>query len=195
MGLMDRFKGRPQATRERPEGIRVADGAASAGSVLSAVTGRLVAMRDIPDPVFASGALGVCAGVWPEEDVVFAPVSGVVTAAMPHAMVIATDDGLELLVHAGIDTVELRGDGFELYRGRGDRVRAGDALMAFSRAKVAKAGYQDIVICVVANSDRYEDVTVEAPRQVRAGEKIIGVGARTDVAPEEEPPGATLPSA
>ena len=72
MGLMDRFKRRPQATHERPEGIRVADGAASAGSVLSAVTGRLVAMRDIPDPVFASGALGVCAGVWPEEDVVFA---------------------------------------------------------------------------------------------------------------------------
>lgn len=195
MGLLDRFRRRPQAAQGRPAGARVADGAASAGSVLSAVSGRLVAMRDIPDPVFASGALGVCAGVWPEEDVVFAPVSGTVTAAMPHAVGIATDDGLELLVHAGIDTVEMRGDGFELYCGRGDRVEAGDALMAFSRAKVAKAGYQDIVICVVTNSECYEDVTVEAPRQVRAGERIIGVGARADVAPEGEPSGATLPSA
>ena len=176
MGLLDRFKRRAEAP-ERPKGI---EATAPAGTVASAVSGRLVPMRDIPDPVFASGALGVCAAVWPEEDIVYSPVPGTVTAAMAHAVSIVTDDGLELMLHAGLDTVEMKGEGFELYCARGDRIEAGEALMSFNRSKVAKSGFKDIVICVVSNSDRYETVSVEAPRQVRAGEKIMEIGTRID---------------
>lgn len=130
--------------------------AATAGSVtvLSPVSGALVALADVPDKVFASGAMGAGIGITPDEDAVYAPISGTVHAVMRtgHAYGIKSDDGVEVLVHIGIDTVQMKGDGFEPAVTRGQRVEAGDLLATVDRAKIDAAGYDSTTLMVVTNT-------------------------------------------
>ncbi|MGI6755635.1 MAG: PTS sugar transporter subunit IIA [Atopobiaceae bacterium] len=137
------------------------------------VAGELVAQKDIPDPVFASGALGATIGIWPEDGTVFSPVSGTISQAMSHAVAIDADSGEELLVHVGVDTVELSGKGFALNFVRNDRVRAGDVLMTFDRQRLREAGYPDIVMVTLSNSADYSQVKTCAAGHVSLGEKIM----------------------
>ena len=122
--------------------------------VLAPVAGTAVALADIPDKVFASGAMGAGLGIIPEEDTVHSPVSGTVQAAMKtgHAYGIKTDDGIEVLVHIGIDTVQMKGEGFTPSVVRGQRVEAGDLLATIDRAKIKEAGFSDMTIMVVTNT-------------------------------------------
>jgi glucose-specific phosphotransferase system IIA component len=124
---------------------------ASSGSVYAPASGRLESMESLPDPVFAGGAMGQAIGVWPEKGIVFAPISGTVSFAMPHAFGI-TNEELELLVHVGVDTVEMNGDGFTVKVDKGQQVEAGDILLVFDRERVAEAGYPDVIISIVTNS-------------------------------------------
>ena len=148
------------------------------GVLCAPCSGRVVAMPDLPDPVFAGGMMGKAVGVRPEEGVVYAPVSGTVTVAMPHALGIR-GEGVELLVHVGVDTVNMNGDGFEVKVRKGERVRAGDVLLVFDREKVAAAGYPDTVMEVVTNSPEIEGsggaVNAVAEGSVRAGEPLMRV--------------------
>lgn len=171
MGFFDRFKKKADAAKPaKPADIEVA---ASADAVSAPVTGKLVAMEDIPDPVFASGAMGKAVGIWPSEGVVYAPVSGSITAGMPHAIGFMSDDNVEVLIHVGIDTVEMKGDGFKMFVERGQHVKAGQALMTFDRDKIAKAGYKDIVITVITNSDDFTGIDLHEPGEVAAGDKVF----------------------
>ncbi|WP_211880708.1 beta-glucoside-specific PTS transporter subunit IIABC [Pseudarthrobacter albicanus] len=122
--------------------------------VLAPVTGSAVALADVPDKVFASGAMGAGLGILPEEDTVHSPVAGTVQVAMKtgHAYGIKTDDGVEVLVHIGIDTVQMKGDGFQTAVTRGQRVEAGELLATIDRAKIREAGYNDMTIVVVTNT-------------------------------------------
>ncbi len=135
-------------------GTAAATNTAGSVKVLAPVTGSAVALADVPDKVFASGAMGAGLGIVPEEDTVHAPVAGTVQVAMKtgHAYGIKTDDGVEVLVHIGIDTVQMKGEGFTSAVTRGQRVEAGDLLATIDRAKIKDAGFSDMTIMVVTNT-------------------------------------------
>ena len=124
--------------------------------VLAPVTGTAVALSEVPDKVFASGAMGTGLAFIPEQDTVHSPVSGTVQVAMKtgHAYGLKTDSGVEVLVHIGIDTVQMQGEGFTAAVTRGQRVEAGDLLATIDRAKIKEAGFNDMTIMVVTNTKK-----------------------------------------
>lgn len=169
MGLFGKMFGGKSG---KPEALAIS---AEKGAIYAPVTGKVEAPVNIPDAAFASEAMGRTIAIWPEEDNVYAPISGTVTAAMPHAQGITGDDGVEVLVHVGIDTVNMHGNGFTVYSKKGDHVNAGDVLLTFDRNKVAAEGHEDIVITIVTNSEDLDKVetVARAGIKVNAGTKVI----------------------
>ncbi len=165
MGFISNLLGRPRAP-ERPAALDVGPGE---DIVLAPVSGRVEGVETLPDPVFAGEVMGRTLAIWPSEGRLFSPVSGTVVSAMPHAVGIAGDDGIEVLIHVGIDTVEMAGDGFTLFASKGDHVRAGEALMCFDREKIQAAGHHDVIMTIVTNSDEYPEAAVVATDTVTAG--------------------------
>lgn len=151
--------------------------------ILSPVAGETIALEDVKDKVFASGVMGRGAAILPEEGHICAPVSGTVHAAMEagHAYGIRTDEGVEVLVHVGIDTVQLEGRGFTPAVSRGDRVKAGDLLVTVDFGVLSEAGYDPTTVLVVTNGDQFQDVLPAQPGRVSRGSAVITVhevGAR-----------------
>ncbi len=117
-------------------------------SLAAPADGKLVPMKDIPDPAFSSGILGECTGIEPENGRIYAPCDGTVSsvAETKHAVTLLMTDGRKILIHAGIDTVQLRGDGFTVFVREGDAVAAGDLLLEADLEKIRKAGLSPMVI-------------------------------------------------
>ena len=117
-------------------------------SLAAPADGMLVPMKDIPDPAFSSGILGECAGIEPENGKVYAPCDGTVSsvAETKHAVTLLMADGRKILIHAGIDTVQLRGEGFTVFVREGDAVAAGDLLLEADLEKIREAGLSPMVI-------------------------------------------------
>lgn len=153
---------------EKPAPLSVSD---EPGVVLAPVTGSVVALDQVGDPVFSQGILGIGFGVRPEGAVAYAPVSGIVAAEVKtrHALLIKADDGAEVLLHVGVDTVCLKGEGLRLLVHKGDRVRAGDPVIAFDRALIAARGLSDTVIVTVTNADQVPGLELACDGRVRAG--------------------------
>ncbi|MDO5076181.1 beta-glucoside-specific PTS transporter subunit IIABC [Corynebacterium sp.] len=130
--------------------------------VLLPVAGKVVALSEVPDPVFAGGAMGVGTAVVPSEGEFFAPVSGKVVSAQDsgHAFGIRTADGVEVLVHIGIDTVKLRGEHFTRHVRKGDQVSQGQPLCTADLAAISAAGYDTTTILVVTNAAKFAAVRV-----------------------------------
>lgn len=150
------------------------DRALDSNAILSPVAGRLVNLEATGDPVFASRALGEGAGVVPEttgETAVLAPVSGMLktVARTGHAFGIKTDGGIEVLVHIGIDTVDMDGEGFAVVVAKGERIAAGEPLATVDFGKVAAAGHSVVVVVTVVNA---AELTVVTP--------LIGDGSSDD---------------
>mgnify|MGYP000733157135 FL=1 len=150
------------------------DRALDSNAILSPVAGRLVNLEATGDPVFASRALGEGVGVVPEttgETAVLAPVSGMLktVARTGHAFGIKTDGGIEVLVHIGIDTVDMDGEGFAVVVGKGERIAAGEPLATVDFGKVAAAGHSVVVVVTVVNA---AELTVVTP--------LIGDGSSDD---------------
>ena len=135
-----------------------------ADKVKSPAVGTLVPQDQIPDATFASGVLGAGLGITPSKGIVVAPIDGTIStvAESKHAIGISTDSGLELLIHVGVDTVQMNGDGFSPAVAEGDTVKKGDLLLNFDIDKIHKAGYADTVVFLLTNSDDYNDVKVNA---------------------------------
>ena len=131
----------------------------AAGKVLAPCNGEVIARDMIPDPTFASGLLGDGVGINPAEGIVVAPFDGTISsvAASKHAIGLTSEGGMELLIHVGVDTVKMEGDGFEPQVSEGDQVKEGDVILNFSKDKIAEAGYSDCVVVLMANSDMMED--------------------------------------
>ncbi len=129
------------------------------GSVLQPVKGNVIPYDQIPDDTFASGVLGVGVGIQPTDEVVVAPFDGEITSVADsrHAVGVAAND-MELLIHVGVDTVAMNGDGFDCLVKEGDKVKAGQPLIRFSRAKIKAAGYSDTVAVLLTNSDDLDGV-------------------------------------
>lgn len=136
------------------------------------VSGTTVALSEIDDPVFSSGAMGQGIGIKPETGDVFAPLAGKVLTALDsgHAYGIRSDSGVEVLVHVGVDTVQMKGEGFTQHVSKGDRVEAGQPLVTFDRAKVAEAGYDDTVI---TNSGKFTTIEPQLEKTLKAGELAV----------------------
>lgn len=140
------------------------DRALDSNAILSPVAGRLVNLEATGDPVFASRALGEGVGVVPEttgETAVLAPVSGMLktVARTGHAFGIKTDGGIEVLVHIGIDTVDMDGEGFAVVVAKGERIAAGEPLATVDFGKVAAAGHSVVVVATVVNAAELTVVT------------------------------------
>ena len=131
----------------------------AAGSVLQPVKGTVIAREDIPDETFASGVLGDGVGIQPSDDLVVAPFDGTITsvAESKHAVGIESN-GMEMLIHVGVDTVKMNGEGFTCLVKEDETVKAGQPLIRFSRAKIKAAGFSDTVAVLLTNSDDLEDV-------------------------------------
>ena len=138
MGLFDIFK--KKEAPAAPAAPAAIDAQAGADVLCAPVSGKAIKMVDVPDPVFSGEVLGKGCAVWPEGDIVYAPVSGKVTVTMGHAVGIMSDSGIEVLVHVGVDTVNLQGKGFTGYVGQGDQVVAGQPVLKMDRAVIAEAG-------------------------------------------------------
>ena len=112
------------------------------------------------DEAFASGAMGLGAAVVPEEGMVYAPADGEVSLVFDtkHAVGITTEEGVEILLHIGIDTVKLKGRGFTSYVESGDKVKQGDKLVSFDREAIAEDGYDTTIAVLVTNSGNYKKV-------------------------------------
>ncbi len=129
------------------------------GSVLQPVKGNVIPYDKIPDETFASGVLGEGVGIEPTDELVVAPFDGEISsvAESKHAVGIAAND-MEVLIHVGVDTVNMNGDGFTCLVSEGDQVKAGQPLIRFSRAKIKAAGYSDTVAVLLTNSEDLEGV-------------------------------------
>lgn len=137
--------------------------AASAGEVIelhSPIEGTAVALSDVPDPIFAAGKLGEGVAIEPTGTTVVAPAAGKVAATYPsgHAVGLKLENGIELLIHVGLDTVNLDGKGFSVKVAKGDVVAAGDALIEFDPEVIKEAGYPLITPVIVTNTRKFAEV-------------------------------------
>lgn len=126
--------------------------AAAPGEIKAPLSGRIIPLEEIPDQVFSQGVLGEGVGIEPTDNVVLAPADGEVSTVMEdsgHACGLLLDNGVELLIHVGMDTVSMGGDGFQLHVKEGDRVRLGDKLITFDPEKIRRAGHPTTTAFVV----------------------------------------------
>lgn len=171
---------------EAPSAPAAADGAAAATATATAtktdtvaapVSGHVISLDEAGDPVFASRALGEGVGIQPADSVVVAPVSGVLStvAETGHAFGIKTDDDVEILVHVGIDTVKMNGEGFTTAVTTGQRVNAGDKLVTVDFDKVKAAGFNTVTLMTVLNTAALGGVTPKTGIDVKAGDTVLEI--------------------
>lgn len=175
MGLFDMFKKKAEpAVAASPDALNVV---ADPDVLYSPVNGKLIKMTDVPDPVFGGEVLGKGCAVWPEDDIIYAPCNGKVTVTMGHAVGLQSEGGIEVLVHVGVDTVNMNGDGFTGYVKSDDEVKAGEPILKIDRAKIAAAGYKDCVVVAVSNTAEFADVELAADAEsaVNAGDPVVKV--------------------
>lgn len=168
MGIFDFVKGK--ASAEAAEVITFP-------AVLGAVSkGTFVDMEQIPDEVFSAGVLGICCGVDPDEGKVYAPISGKISqiADTLHAVGIEAA-GIELLIHVGVDTVEMNGEGFRPMVKAGQNVKKGDLLLTMDLDKIHGAGHLATVIMAVTNSGDFSGVESAAAGHVDVGDDVLRV--------------------
>lgn len=176
MGLLDNLVSSLGASR--PKAVPADD---EPNSICAPASGRVLPLNEVKDPVFAMGMLGQGLAIEPDDDVAYAPVTGVITAVVGsrHALAIKADTGAEVLLHVGVDTVSLRGRGFKTFVAKGDRVRAGDPLIVFDRRIIEGAGLDSTVIVTITNPDEFAEVkqALDAPCDVHAGDPILLLAA------------------
>ena len=148
-------------------------------TIQTPIVGDVVALSDVNDPVFSSGAMGQGIAVKPSQDVVYAPADAEVTIVFPtgHAYGLKTANGAEILIHVGIDTVSMNGEGFDQKVAQGDKVKAGDVLGTFDSNKIAAAGLDDTTMVIVTNTADYVSVAPITTGSVAKGDALIEVKA------------------
>lgn len=137
--------------------------------------GRTIPMDEVNDQTFAQELLGPGIAIAPSNGTVVSPINGTIATVMDtkHAVCIQGEDGLELIVHAGLDTVELNGKYYQTYKEIGDQVKAGDVLLEFDLEEITKAGYDVTTPIVITNLGDYKITKCLTGQQVKAGEEVI----------------------
>ncbi len=146
-------------------------------TLVSPLSGNVVALENVNDPVFSSGAMGKGLAVKPSEGVVYAPADAEVTIAFEtgHAYGLKTASGAEILIHIGIDTVSMNGNGFEKLVAAGDKVKAGTPIAKFDVAKIAEAGLDDTTMIIVTNTADFAEVSPLAEGTIAHGADFLKV--------------------
>jgi len=176
-------KGAPAAAVAAVAGVGAVSGGGGVATLVAttdiatAVAGKVISLDDVSDKVFASRALGEGVGIVPTDGTIVAPVSGVLAtvAATGHAYGIKTDDGVEVLVHVGIDTVRLKGEGFTVLVTKGERVTRGEVLGTVDLEVVKAAGYDPTTMVVVTNTKNLTAVTPRTGEDVGVGDTVIDI--------------------
>ena len=171
------------SAKEEPETAKVEtakNAQMEAGTVLdiqAPLTGEIVALPEVPDEVFASGVTGLGTAIRPSVGEVTAPCDAEVSVVFPsrHAIGLTTESGADLLIHIGLNTVMLDGEGFEVLVQQGDRVRAGQPLLKFDMDRIREKGYSLISPVLVSNADEFQEICMIAEGSVKAGEKLYQV--------------------
>ncbi|ENZ9220133.1 beta-glucoside-specific PTS transporter subunit IIABC [Enterococcus hirae] len=143
----------------------------------SPLSGKVLPLSDVPDKVFSSGAMGKGLAIDPEKGELIAPADGEITTIFPtgHAVGLTTKDGIEILMHIGMDTVELEGQGFETFVKQGDQVKAGDLLVRFDIEAIKAAGYSVITPIVITNTEHFADVLELNQEELIASEDFLAI--------------------
>lgn len=136
--------------------------AAEPGTLYLPIEGEVIPLIEIGDGAFSEGILGQGCGIQPADETVYAPADGTITqiADTKHAIGMESDDGIEILIHVGMDTVAMNGDGFTVLVMNGQKVKCGQPMLKFSASKIKAAGYPTTTAFVVTNTDDLSDVSV-----------------------------------
>ena len=139
--------------------------------------GKAVSLKEVSNPTFSEGILGDGVAVIPSEGKIYAPADGTIGMVFDtlHAISLTTDFGAEVLIHVGLDTVQLKGEGFEGHVKAGDTVKKGDLLLTVDLEKVKAAGYDIITPVLICNTADYAAVTAQADKEVNAGDDVLTV--------------------
>lgn len=146
------------------------------GEIQAMVSGEVIPLEEVEDQVFSQKVMGDGIAIRPLDSVIQAPADGTVTVVMKetaHACGITLDNGMELLIHVGIDTVELGGEGFEILVEEGQSVTCGTPLIRFDRQKIKAAGYQDTVMLIVTGEGNAKNIKMQTGMQAKAGKTAI----------------------
>lgn len=143
--------------------------------IYSPIKGKVIELNAVNDEVFSTGALGKGVAIIPEEGKVYSPVSGTISAFFEtgHAIGITSDAGIEILIHVGIDTVEMAGRNFTPKKKQGDRIRKGDLLLEFDKESIIKEGYEIVTPVIITNSNNYNEFKYEEYRDIQIGDRLI----------------------
>lgn len=163
MGIFDLFKKKETSDPD------------STTTVKAAVSGRIVPMAEIEDEAFQQGAMGFCCGIVPTDGHITAPMSGSImqVADTYHALGVSCDNGVQVIIHVGMDTAELRGKGFRCHVREGEPVQAGQPLLTVDLDQLRSDGYSDTVVMAILNTDEFSSITLTATGIVSAGDDIM----------------------
>lgn len=148
---------------------------AGKSTVSSPIKGEMIPLSQVEDDVFSSEMMGKGMAVKPEEGKVYAPVNGKIASVFDtkHAICIEAENGAELLIHVGMDTVELGGKYFDVHVKEGDTIRTGDLLLDFDREAIEKSGYKTVTPVIVTNTDAFKEIVGGRPGKVQAGDPMM----------------------
>lgn len=143
--------------------------------IVSPVKGKLIRLQDVPDPTFSEEMVGKGVAVIPEENEIYAPADGKITSVFPtgHAIGLTTREGIDLLIHIGLDTVELKGEGFEAKVKEGASVKLGDLLLLADLEKIRQAGCRLESPVIICNPDQCKKIVYAEPAAVDRGDLIM----------------------
>jgi PTS system beta-glucosides-specific IIC component len=168
-----------EAPKAKAKAVESSSASASAadnsGTVFAPATGKVVPLNEVKDEVFSSEAMGKGVAIEPSEGKIFAPVDGTIETFFPtgHAIGMTSDSGVEILIHVGMDTVDMNGDGFSPKKAQGDKVKKGDLLLEFDIAKIQAAGHPVTTPIIITNTDAFADVLPTDAAEVKPGDKLI----------------------
>lgn len=154
-----------------------ADVKVESGVVYAPIKGKAIALEEVNDGVFSAGMLGKGIGIEPAEGRAVSPVNGTVSVVFDtkHAIGITSDEGMEVLIHIGLDTVQLNGEPFNVHVKVGDKVKVGDLLAEFDMDKIKEAGYKTVTPIIISNTDAYSDVKVLANGDIDEKAEVLRV--------------------
>ena len=146
-------------------------------AIKSPISGKVIELEKVGDPVFSSGAMGKGIAIEPMDNKVYAPFNGTIEfiAETKHAIGLLSEDGVEVLIHVGMDTVKMQGRGFNVKTSVNSKIKAGDLLLEFDRNAIEKEGYSLITPVVITNADNYEDNVLCINEEVKNGREIINL--------------------